>query len=226
MYHEVGLLCAFFACAGFLWVSIDPCWKKTSADVDVQPYDICYGLWKTCTISFEAVWLCEPNLSQTPWDLDIPARIQYNRATVIIACILTSFGLFIGGTSSDCCRIARWTEKRRGRNRCLAGWMWILAALLTAVGASWWAYAIMRERIWYKVTSAPGIQYTVNRGIYLVWGADLLNIVAGVCFTLLSENGCCNTGAKDSYDDSYRYERKITKEKIQSPKAEVMTEYV
>lgn len=74
MIHEVGLLFSLLACGGYLWTNVDPCWKKTSGDFGVQPYDICYGLYKSCTITSVGEWLCDNNLSETPLDLGIPGR--------------------------------------------------------------------------------------------------------------------------------------------------------
>ncbi|XP_039249292.2 claudin-4-like [Styela clava] len=204
MFQEVGLLCAFMGCAGFLWAQVDPCWKKTSADLNVQPYDICYGLYKGCTITAAGEWICDPNLSETPLDLDIPARTQLSRASEIIAVILTAAGLLIGGLSSDCSNISNMTDENKRKYRTITGWIFIIAAIMPAGAAAWWTRAIVMERYWYKYTGTPGLQFTINRAIYITFGAAFLNIVAGLCFTVLSDNGCCNSSPKE--DTRYNYQ--------------------
>lgn len=89
MIHELGLLFSLLACGGYIWSNVDPCWKKTSGDFNVQPYDICYGLYKSCTITSVGEWLCDNNLSETPLDLGIPGTCsKYDKLFWFVECYL------------------------------------------------------------------------------------------------------------------------------------------
>lgn len=74
MIQPIGLVCAFFASAGFLWALVEPCWKETSADLEIQPYSVCYGLWKICTSTSEGMRVCDMGID-TPLDFGITRKL-------------------------------------------------------------------------------------------------------------------------------------------------------
>lgn len=205
MIHEIGLAFTLAACGGYLWSNVDPCWKKTSGDFNVQPYDICYGLYKSCTITSVKEWLCDNNLSETPLDLAIPARNHYCRAAVIIGTILTAASLLLGGFSSDCCRVGDISDSQKRKYRTWTGWILLIACVMPASAAAWTTHVIIQERYWYRATNTPGLKYTINRGVYITFGSALLSLFASLCFSVLSDNGCCNSGQEDE-KEMYRYE--------------------
>ena len=75
-YVEIaGLGCGFFGAAGSLWCLLDPCWKTTSQDLTVQPYDVCYGIWEGCLLPSDGSWVCDGYFGKTIIDQHVKGRL-------------------------------------------------------------------------------------------------------------------------------------------------------
>uniref|UniRef100_H2YWU3 Claudin n=1 Tax=Ciona savignyi TaxID=51511 RepID=H2YWU3_CIOSA len=81
--------------------------------------------------------------------------------------------------------------------------MFLTAGCLVASAGSWYLAEIYYERVWFYMTAPNGLGYTIGRAIYIALASGLLNVVAGVCFTLFSRNGCCGKGERNEEDYHY-----------------------
>ncbi|XP_018669234.2 claudin-1-like [Ciona intestinalis] len=232
----VGLTAGFFSVCGSLWCLLDPCWKITSQDLSVQPYDVCYGIWIGCTIPSDGSWICDGYYGKTVIDLNISARQHFCRAATISCIILTSCSLLLGSIGSHCCVLKSIDNGHKRLYRCLTGWFFLIAGCLVASAGSWYLVEIYYERVWYYRVGPNGLGYTIGRAIFVALASGALDLIAGACFTLCSRNGCC--GGHTSQDTDYRHEnyhttngKTLPLQKRQNNRKEykpneVMTEYI
>ncbi|CAK8671403.1 unnamed protein product [Clavelina lepadiformis] len=191
-YVEIaGLGCGFFGAAGSLWCLLDPCWKTTSQDLTVQPYDVCYGIWEGCLLPSDGSWVCDGYFGKTIIDQHVKARQHYCRAGAICAIILMSLATLIGGLGSECCKIRSFSLESKPRLCTAASLMFCVGGILVGSAGLWYLTEIYLDRINYFLSEAPGLGYTLGRAIYIALTSGFLGIVAAVCFGCFSLNGYC-----------------------------------
>lgn len=68
-----SIVLAFLASAGFIWAHLAECWKANSDELQVQPYKICYSLWKVCTLTEGGtVRTCDAAFGKTILEFRLP----------------------------------------------------------------------------------------------------------------------------------------------------------
>ncbi|RVE64026.1 hypothetical protein OJAV_G00141920 [Oryzias javanicus] len=171
------ILGVFLALTGWLGTIITcalPMWRVTAfvgANI-VTAQVIWEGLWMTCAVQSTGQMQCKMYDSM----LALPQDTQAARAMVIISVVVGVFGTLMSVVGAKCTNCME-DEVSKAKACIVSGVIFIIAALLILIPASWSAHTIIRD--FYNPLVLEAQRRELGAALYIGWGSAGLLLLGG-----------------------------------------------
>ncbi|KAM7412654.1 hypothetical protein PAMA_020161 [Pampus argenteus] len=170
----LGFALAIIGSFGTIIVCVLPMWKVTAfigANI-VTAQVIWEGLWMNCVMQSTGQMQCKIYDSM----LALPQDLQAARALVVIAIIISVFGVLLSIAGGKCTNFVE-NEHSKAKVAIAAGAIFICAGVLILIPVCWSANTIIRDFYNPILTSAQ--KREMGASLYIGWGAAALLILGG-----------------------------------------------
>ncbi|XP_006004416.1 claudin-20 [Latimeria chalumnae] len=172
-----GFILALFGIFGAITATLLPNWK-VNADVGsniITAIIQMQGLWMDCTWYSTGMFSCTLKYSI----LSLPAYIQTARTTMVLSCILSTFGVCISIAGMKCTKLGG-DRQAKSHTSVVGGVCFILAGALLLVPASWFTNEIISS---FQDPSVPeSVKYEPGGAIYIGFVSAGFLFVGGAIF--------------------------------------------
>eukprot|EP00064_Thunnus_orientalis_P018557 superscaffoldBa00004318_g18658 len=170
----LGFALAIIGFLGTIIVCALPMWKVTAfigANI-VTAQVIWEGLWMNCVTQSTGQMQCKIYDSL----LALPQDLQAARALVVIAIIVSAFGIILGIAGGKCTNFVE-DERAKTRVAIAAGIVFICAGVLILIPVCWSANTIIRD--FYNPILTNAQRRELGAALYIGWGTAALLILGG-----------------------------------------------
>ncbi|KAM6988536.1 claudin e [Tautogolabrus adspersus] len=170
----LGYALAIVGFLGTIIVCALPMWKVTAfigANI-VTAQVIWEGLWMNCVTQSTGQMQCKIYDSL----LALPQDLQAARALVVVAIIVSAFGVILGIAGGKCTNFVE-NERAKARVAIAAGIVFICAGVLILVPVCWSANTIIRD--FYNPILTNAQRRELGAALYIGWGTAGLLILGG-----------------------------------------------
>nr|URX57505.1 claudin 27d [Lateolabrax maculatus] len=180
----LGFALAVIGFLGTIIVCALPMWQVAAFNgaIIVTAQVIWAGLWMTCVTQSTGQMQCKIYDSL----LELPQDLQAARALVVIAIIVSVFGILLGIVGGKCTNFVH-DKRSKAKVAIAAGIIFICAGVLILIPICWSANNIIRDFNNPFLTYAP--RRELGAALYIGWGTAGLLILGGglLCFSCPSK---------------------------------------
>uniref|UniRef100_A0A8B9K704 Claudin 20 n=1 Tax=Astyanax mexicanus TaxID=7994 RepID=A0A8B9K704_ASTMX len=175
----LAFILALLGVLGATVATLLPNWK-VSADVGsniMTAISQMQGLWMDCTWYSTGVFSCTLKYSV----LALPAYLQTARTTMVLSCMLATFGLCLAALGLKC---THWggSHRSKGHTAIAAGACFVIAGVLCLVPASWFTNEVITTFLDSKVPKSS--KYEPGGAVYVAFVSAGFFLAGGVIFCL------------------------------------------